>query len=98
MNFGRSIPLALALTSFCCRAADWPQFLGPDRNGVSAETNVALSWPKNGPAILWKTKVGGGWSGPVVSSNRAVLFHRLDDSEVIDCLNATNGARIWRGD
>ena len=57
-----------------------------------------MAWPKNGPAILWKAKAGAGWSGPVVSSNRVVLFHRLDDKEVIDCLNATNGARLWRAD
>lgn len=80
------------------RAVDWPQFLGPDRNGVSADTNLALTWPKEGPKILWKTKVGEGWSGPVVSSNRVVVFHRLNDKEAIECLNATNGVRLWRAE
>jgi outer membrane protein assembly factor BamB len=98
MNCSHSILFALALTAFYCSAADWRQFLGPDRNGVATETNVAVAWPKNGPAILWKTKVGAGWSGPVVSSNRLVLFHRLDDKEVVECLNATSGTRLWRAD
>ena len=31
------------------RAADWPQFLGPTRDGVSLETNLHLAWPKEGP-------------------------------------------------
>ena len=93
-----SISFALVLTSFSCAASDWPQFLGPDRNGVSAESNLALTWPKNGPNILWKAKVGEGWSGPVVASNRVVLFHRADDKEVVQCFNATNGAVLWRSD
>ncbi|HTD68009.1 MAG TPA: PQQ-binding-like beta-propeller repeat protein [Candidatus Limnocylindria bacterium] len=95
-----------AVTSICFAllglaetfAADWPQFLGPARNGVSAETNLASTWPKEGPVALWKMKVGQGWSGPVVSSNRIVIFHRVADREVVDCLNATNGASIWRAE
>ncbi len=89
---------ALLIACSFCTAADWPQFLGPNRNGVSSETNLSLTWPKEGPKALWKMKVGAGWSGPVVSSNRAVLFHRLEDNEVVEVLNATNGARVWRQD
>lgn len=77
-------------------AADWPQFLGPTRDGRSSETNLTLSWPKEGPKVLWRIKVGQGWSGPVVSSNRAVIFHRVGDQEVVEALNATTGARLWR--
>lgn len=89
--------LALLLVA-AVHAADWPQFLGPTRNGVSTETNLNLAWPKDGPKILWKTKVGEGWSGPVVASNRVVLFHRVGDNEVLDCLQATNGAQLWRAE
>ena len=46
-------------------AADWPQFLGPGRNGVSAET-IATQWPEGGPKTAWSVKVGSGWSGPIV--------------------------------
>lgn len=85
------------LLATICTAADWPQFLGPQRNGTSTERNLA-TWPKEGPATLWRMKVGAGWSGPVVSSNRVVVFHRLDDREVVECVNATNGTRLWRSD
>jgi outer membrane protein assembly factor BamB len=78
-------------------AADWPQLLGPRRDGTSAETNLSLQWPKEA-AILWRAKVGQGWSGPVVASNRVVVFHRADDREIVECLNATNGTRLWRAD
>ena len=93
-----TILAAVFCLAFCTRADDWPRLLGPDRNGVSRETNLTLTWPKDGPKILWKTKAGLGWSGPVVASNRVVLFHRVDDKEVIDALNATNGTRLWRAE
>ena len=79
-------------------AADWPQFLGPTRDNVSPETNLSLSWPKEGPAILWKAKVGEGWSSPVVAGNHVVLFHRVADREVLDCWLTTNGAKLWSTD
>jgi outer membrane protein assembly factor BamB len=77
-------------------ALDWPQFLGPARNGVSSDAKIALVWPKKEPAILWKAKIGQGWSGPVVMSNQCFLFYRDGDRETVDCLNATNGERLWR--
>lgn len=76
-------------------AADWPQFLGPARNGISPEADISVSWPKEGPKILWKTKVGRGWSGPVLASNRVVVFHRLDDRETVECLSAATGSPLW---
>ena len=88
----------LLLACSLCGAADWPQFLGPSRNGSTTETNLGAAWPKEGPKILWKTKVGEGWSGPVVVSNRMFIFHRTDDKETLDCLNAASGERIWRAD
>jgi outer membrane protein assembly factor BamB len=94
----RNILFALLLSAVSCVAEDWPQLLGPTRNGVSAETNLVLSWPQGGPRVLWKAKVGEGWSGPVVASNRVVIFHRTGDKEVVDCLDATNGMTLWRHD
>jgi outer membrane protein assembly factor BamB len=85
----------LLLIAVTVHAADWPQFLGPTRDGVSAETNLSLTWPKEGPRILWKTKVGEGWSGPIVASNHVVIFHRVGENEVIDCLQSTNGTTLW---
>jgi outer membrane protein assembly factor BamB len=79
-------------------AADWPQFLGPTRDNVSTETNLNLAWPKEGPKILWKTKIGEGWSGPVVVSNCVMVFHRVGDSEVLDCFQNTNGAKLWHAE
>ena len=69
-------------------AGDWPQFRGPERDGVSKETGLAASWPRGGPPVVWDKRVGEGYSGPVVAGNRMILFHRLDDKEVVECLDA----------
>jgi outer membrane protein assembly factor BamB len=77
-------------------ADDWPQFLGPQRNGVSAEKGLATFWPKNGPPLVWEKQVGEGYSGPVVSGQRLILFHRVGDEEVVECLNAGTGKGVWK--
>src|SRR5688572_30220639 len=51
--------LALATATF---SSDWPQFLGPARDGTYPGTNLAAQWPKEGPPIAWKKKVGEGFS------------------------------------
>jgi outer membrane protein assembly factor BamB len=92
------LTVALATGVLCSktRAADWPQFRGPDRNGVSTETGLATRWPKDGPRLVWEMKVGEGYSGPVVAGERVVLFHRLGDREVVECLHAATGKPRWK--
>lgn len=77
-------------------AADWPQFLGPTRNGTYAGNDLARTWPKNGPPVLWQHPVGQGFSGPVVSQGRLILFHRLENQETIECFEAKSGASLWK--
>src|SRR5580704_19327769 len=80
----------------CLAAADWPQFLGPTRNGVYAGPPLAESWPAGGPRVVWRKKVGQGFSGPVVAGNRVILFQRLGAEEVVEALDAGTGATQWR--
>lgn len=77
-------------------AADWPQFLGPNRNCTSPETGLAQSWPKGGPPRLWEREVGEGYSGPVIAGDRLILFHRMGDNEVVECLDAASGKGRWK--
>jgi outer membrane protein assembly factor BamB len=86
------------LLAAVARGDDWPQFLGPTRNGVYAASDVAVVWPKSGPALLWKKDVGQGFSGPVVANGKLIVFHRVGDSEVVECLDALTGQRIWSTD
>src|SRR5688572_23217057 len=62
--------VACLLATSLAIADDWPQFLGPQRNGVSAETGLAASWPKEGPPVVWQRDVGEGYSGPVLTGDR----------------------------
>ena len=79
-------------------ASDWPQLLGPQRDGVYAGSLPAKTWPKEGPPVVWQREVGQGFAGPAVSGNRLILFHRLQDRAVVECLNATTGEEIWKAD
>jgi outer membrane protein assembly factor BamB len=78
-------------------ADDWPQFLGPTRNGVSAETGLdAAARRKDWPPVIWERRIGQGWSGPVVAGDRLILFHRLGDNEIVQCLGAADGKERWK--
>jgi outer membrane protein assembly factor BamB len=79
-------------------AEDWPQFLGPGRDGHYTGSDLANSWPKTGPPILWKKDVGQGFSGPVVLGDRLILFHRVSNQEKVECLNAKTGGTLWSFD
>src|SRR5262249_11196825 len=78
--------------------ADWPQFLGPARNGTSSETGLRTSWPKAGPPVLWQRAVGEGFSGPVVAGGRLIVVHRVGDNDVVECLDAASGQERWRSE
>jgi len=77
-------------------AADWPQLLGPQRNGSYAGPPLAKSWSNAGPPVVWKRQVGQGFAGPAVSGDRLVLFHRLEDRAVVECLSTRTGQTIWK--
>ena len=62
----RQVTLTAALLVLAIPAAhpDWPQYLGPQRNGVSPETGLARSWPEGGPQVLWTVPLGKGFGAP----------------------------------
>jgi outer membrane protein assembly factor BamB len=76
-------------------AADWPQFLGPQRNGVYTGAPIAATWPASGPKKLWEKRVGQGFAGPVVAAGRTILFHRVGNEEVVDAFDAQSGEPRW---
>src|SRR6266850_1402337 len=86
---------AALLASFAASGSDWPQFLGPTRNGIYAGGDLAESWPKDGPPVVWQRPVGAGFSGPVAAQGRVILFHRTNDQETIECLDSKNGKPLW---
>lgn len=89
------VSLFLLFFSSIAIAGDWPQFLGPGRDGTSQEMGLCAGWGRNGPPVLWKKTVGEGYSGPVIAGDRLIVFHRLNNKEVVACWNAKNGKEIW---
>jgi len=79
-------------------SSDWPQFLGPTRNGVYTGADLAESWPSKGPPVIWQRAVGHGFSGPAVADGKLILFQRRSDNEEIQCLDARTGSPIWNFD
>ncbi len=77
-------------------AADWPQFLGPTRNGVTTETGLLTTWDEKGPPVVWDKEIGEGYSAPVVVGERLILFHRVGNEDVVECFDAMNGKPKWR--
>ena len=75
--------------------SDWPRFLGPNGTPVSPETRLDHSLPPEGPAKVWEVRKGTGYACPAIARGKLVLFHRLDDREIIDCLEAETGKRCW---
>ena len=69
---------AVIATACISLGADWPQFLGPERNSTSPETGILRSWPASGPEVLWTVPVGRGYGGPVVKDGEVYLLDRDD--------------------
>jgi outer membrane protein assembly factor BamB len=86
----------LAAAAVGLSAEDWPQFLGPERNGVYRGPPLAEMWGAQGPRVVWRKTVGQGFSGPVVAQGRVILFHRVGAEEVVEALDARTGAGRWR--
>jgi outer membrane protein assembly factor BamB len=77
-------------------AADWPQLLGPNRDGIYTGTNLAAVWPADGPRVLWRKKIGQGFAAPSVAEGKLVLFHRVGDEEVIEAFDTAEGKPLWK--
>ena len=76
--------------------ADWPQYLGPNRNSTSDQKGLLRSWPEKGPEVLWTVAVGRGNGGPVVKDGRVYLLDRDDKvGDNLRCLDLSNGKELW---
>jgi outer membrane protein assembly factor BamB len=75
--------------------ADWPQWLGPARNGSSPETGLLTDWPKEGPKVLWKVPGGDGYSSVAVAGGRAITLVQRGTDELVIALDAVSGKELW---
>jgi outer membrane protein assembly factor BamB len=89
----------LGLLAFSVRADDWPQWRGPNRDGVWAETGVLGSFPPGGLKARWRAAVGPGWSSPVVTQGRVYLtdseLNKPKARERVRCFEEATGRSLW---
>lgn len=80
-------------------AADWPQWRGPNRDGISSETGLLDSWPKGGPKLVWKAQgLGEGYSSFSVVGGRLFTQGQRGDQEFVLALDVNTGKPLWRTD
>src|SRR5688572_18956706 len=91
--------LGLALTATLAAgaaAADWPQWRGPDRTGLSKETCLLKTWPKSGPPLAWKVSgLGEGFGTPVVAGGNIYGLGTRDKKDGVWALGEKDGKELW---
>lgn len=91
-----AMSMLLCLLSVMSFAADWPQWHGPNRDGISSETGWSSSWPEGGPKQAWKLSIGVGYSSVAVSDGRVYAMGNTDKTDTVYCLDANTGSEIWK--
>ncbi|HPO13372.1 MAG TPA: PQQ-like beta-propeller repeat protein [Candidatus Hydrogenedentes bacterium] len=95
MKYGFWLAVIVTLFSVCSQA-DWPQFQGPNRDGISPETGLLRTWPEEGPKVLWSLPLGAGYGSPSVRDGEVYILDRVDDKQdVLRCLALDTGKELW---
>ena len=77
-------------------AADWPQWQGPDRNGLSKETGLLKQWPASGPPLVWAvSNLGPGYGSIAISGDRIFVQGSRGRDSVVFALNRADGQGVW---
>ncbi|MBT3199740.1 MAG: PQQ-binding-like beta-propeller repeat protein [Phycisphaerales bacterium] len=90
--------IGLTILSSVAVGDDWPQWRGPGRDGVWSETGLLKTFPDKQVKVLWRAKIGPGYSGPTVADGRVYITDRHDEgptTERVHCLEAKTGKSIW---
>ena len=108
-NIGKSVDfgffvICILLISGSIIAGDWPNWRGPDHNGISNETRWSTNWSKEGPKVLWKASLGTGFSSIAVSKGRVYAMGNtgikdIDEKEhkdIVFCFDEKTGKELWR--
>jgi outer membrane protein assembly factor BamB len=91
------VAVALGGFALAAGAADWPQWRGPQRNGLSQETGLLKEWPKEGPKLLWQVKdVGDGYGTVAVAGDRLYLqSNKGTADEFVQARAVKDGEQAW---
>lgn len=109
----RSLSLfATLFAAALASAADWPQWMGPNRDDVWTETGIIEKFPEGGPKVLWRKPINGGFAGPAVANGKVFVTdylrtsgdekpaptkrNELKGKERVLCLDAKTGNEVWK--
>jgi outer membrane protein assembly factor BamB len=116
MAIGKTAWLAAVVSLAAVSSAigdDWPQWLGPNRDSVWRETGIVERFSENGPPVVWRQKIGGGYAGPSVAGDRVLVTdyltegdqspspqkrNELEGTERVLCYSAQDGKLLWNHD
>ncbi len=84
------------LVSETATGGDYPQFLGPERNGTLPGISLASDWETHPPRLVWRQPIGEGWSAFAVKGQSAVTQEQHGEEEMVVCYNLTSGSVKWR--
>ncbi len=88
--------LLAMMTANSSWGADWPQWRGPNRDGISPETGLLKKWTEEGPPLAWKIdNAGVGYSSLAVANDRVFTQGDLDGVEHILCFSEKDGSLLW---
>ena len=96
-----AISLCVVATGFysTARAADWPNYRGPDHNGITTETDWNSNWGDSGPKVLWKKSVGIGFSSVTAADGRVYAMGntgKTGNTDIVYCFDAVTGEEKWK--
>lgn len=79
--------------------ANWPQFRGPNRDGVSPDENLLKEWPSDGPEKLWVYEGAGlGYSGMAIVDGKLYTMGTQGDDVTVVCVDIATGSEVWKSD
>lgn len=91
-----AIVIAGCVAPILAATADWPQWRGPNRDGVSAETGLLQQWSAGGPPVAWTASgIGRGYGTVATSGDRVFVQGTMAGSSTVFCLRRADGARVW---
>ena len=87
----------MVLASVSVLGGDWPQFRGPGRDNISAETGLYRTWPAKGPKVLWKIPVCEGYAGAAIKDGRIYLndYNAVKKEHLVRCISLADGKDVW---
>ncbi len=98
VRLGRSLalPMLLLFWASFAQAGDWPQILGPNRDGHAEGEKLYDKWPAAGLKPEWTYSIGSGYAGPAVVGKQVIVFHRRAEEEIVESVDLATGKSVWK--